>query len=275
MKNTSLKIEGADGLALFGQCWEPNANVMGTVGIVHGLGEHSGRYAHLATKFAERGYRVVAYDLRGHGKTAGRRGHAPDFSLLVEDVSCLVSLLMQQDESGRVILYGHSLGGNLVLNYAIRCDPSLAGVVASSPLLLPTAPPPAWKLGVANMLQRIWPAFPFSTGIDRAGLSHDPQVAKDFATDPLTHDRVSARLGAQMLEAGRWAFDHASKLAGPALLMHGTADPITSARATCEFAERVAGKCKLKTWPELYHELHWELDRNEVIQFALDWIDQA
>jgi alpha-beta hydrolase superfamily lysophospholipase len=169
-------------------------------------------------------------------------------------------------------LYGQSLGGGLVLNHLLRRRPQLAGAVVSSPLLLPAKQPPRWKLRSGRLLQHLWPSFRFATGVPSSALSHDPQVVAAHQTDPLVHRGVSARLGVQMLDAGRWALEHAAELASPVLLLHGEADTVTSCEASREFARRAGPQCTLQTWPGLLHELHGELQRDEVLQAVVAWL---
>jgi acylglycerol lipase len=127
---------------------------------------------------------------------------------------------------------------------------------------------------LAAALNHLYPSAVFSTAIDPADLSHDPLAVRCYREDPLVHDRVSVRLAVQMLAAGRWALEHAERLALPTLLMHGTGDRITSASASQRFAQRAGSLCTLKLWPELYHELQWETDRILVLATIRDWLGQ-
>ena len=212
----------------------------------------------------------------GHGRSGGPRGHASDYALLLDDVGVLVGELQQRGDGHLPrFLYGHSLGGNLVLNYALRCRPQVAGLIVTSPLLRPAVQLPWWKLLLGHALNRCWPRVTFDAGIDPTDLSHDPQAVQRYRDDPLVHRRVSARLGVQMLAAGLWAYRHAEELNVPTLLMHGAADRITSAEASREFAARAGSICSLKIWPDRCHELHWESNRAEVLDFVLNWLNRS
>ncbi|MDA1050647.1 MAG: lysophospholipase [Planctomycetota bacterium] len=259
---------------LFAQSWSPPSELRGVIGIVHGLGEHSSRYQPFAERFARAGYRVVAYDQRGHGRSSGKRGDAPSYEALLDDIGALLAEMNTGDVSLPRFLFGQSFGGGLVLNLALRRRLDLNGIIASSPLLLPTHPPPRWKQWAARLLQRVYPSFRFHTGVLAEEVSHDPAVIADYKADPLVHDLVSARLAVAMLDAGQWALDHADKLAVPTLLMHGTSDPITSVNATINFAQRAGPSCTLRTFPGLYHELHWERERDEAFEVILDWLNR-
>ncbi len=269
-----FELQGADGRARMARRWQPSVAVTGRMGIVHGLGEHAGRYDHGVESFCRAGIEVVAFDLIGHGLSGGPRGHVSDYALLLDDIDLLVRELQRHEDSRPSWLYGHSLGGNLVLNYVLRRSPALSGLIITSPLLLPAFPPPRWKRMLAAVLNHVYPNAVFSTAIDPADLSHDPQAVQCYREDPLVHDRVSVRLGVQMLAAGRWALEHADRLALPTLLMHGTGDRITSAAASLSFAQRAGPICTLKLWPDLYHELQWETERDMVLAVILDWLRQ-
>jgi alpha-beta hydrolase superfamily lysophospholipase len=271
-----FELPGAHGGVRFARAWIPPQDVRGTVGIVHGLGEHSGRYDEAGNFLSRSGFAVVAFDQIGHGRSGGPRGHASDYTLLLEDVGVLVGELQRRgDERLPQFLYGHSLGGNLVLNFALRRRPELTGLIVTSPLLRPAVRPPWWKLVLGHALNRLCPQLTLESGIDPADLSHDPQSVQRYRDDPLVHHRVSARLGIPMLAAGRWALEHADELNVPTLLMHGAADRVTSADASREFAARAGSMCTLKVWPDRFHELHWESNRAEVLDAVLEWLKGA
>lgn len=272
MQHREFELTTPDGTRLFAQSWEPEDDAVGTVAIVHGLGEHSGRYAELAETLGRARYLVLAFDLRGHGRTDGQRGHVGDYNVLLDDIGLLIEGASSRSGRLPIFLYGHSLGGNLVLNYALRRHPHIAGLVVTSPLLRLTSTPPLWKWMLAQVMSRIWPRFSFQGRIDPEDLSHDPAAMRLVEQDPFVHRRVSARLGAQMLDAGQWALDNASQLARPLLLMHGSADPLTSPDASAEFARWAGDKCIFRVWEGLYHELHWETERNAVVQCIIDWM---
>ncbi len=164
-RSEQLTLTSADGYSLAARLWEPADEPIGNVGVVHGLGEHSGRYAELAQWLNRAGYRVLAFDHRGHGLTAGIRGHVADYSLFADDISCLTDRLATVGPSLPSYLFGHSLGGNLVLNYVLRRAPTLAGLVISSPLLEPTTHPSFLKRAAAQVLDRVWPSFTLPTRI--------------------------------------------------------------------------------------------------------------
>ncbi|HUG17484.1 MAG TPA: lysophospholipase [Planctomycetaceae bacterium] len=267
-----LELTGKDGHELFARTWQAGESVTAEIGIVHGMGEHSGRYADVANYLCRAGYRVSAYDQRGHGRTAGRRGDVSSYDLLLDDLDEFVSRLRAHMVDSKLFLYGHSFGGNVVLNYALRRKPALSGLVITSPLLRPTKTPPLWKRLFAHTCYRICPAFRLPMGIDSRGLSHDRKVVQAYKTDMLNHSVISARLAVETLDAGEWALVHARELELPLLLMHGSFDAITSSAASREFAENVESSCLFKLWPGLFHELHNEPERLEVLEMIAGWL---
>jgi len=264
----------ADDLKLYAQGWTPEAAPAGVVCLVHGLGEHSGRYAHVAAALTAADYALLGFDLRGHGKSEGLRGHTPSYDVLMDDIGRLLDEATAGYPARPRFLYGHSLGGNLVLNYSLRRKPGLAGVIATSPALRVATSPPAWKLILGRAMYKIMPGMQMANGLDRSGLARDPEVGRAYGSDPLVHDRISARLALDMLQAGEWALAHAAEFPLPLLLVHGTADRLTSPRATQEFAARTSGDVTLKLWEGFYHETHNEPEKAQVLAFMIDWLQR-
>lgn len=256
---------------LFIRNWRPEGPAIGRVVVAHGLAEHSGRYEWVAGRLTEAGYTVTSYDARGHGRSPGRRGHADSYGQLLDDLAWAIG--DERGTDGPLFLYGHSLGGGLVLNYALAGGRrAVDGVVASSPLILPTTRPPAWKVHSAKLLTRWWPTARFNPSLGPGLRSHDPQVDKDYEADPLTHECLTARLGVEALRAGRRLLERAGELRTPTLLMHGEADTITSAAASEEFARRAGSFAEYAGWAGKLHELHWEDNREEVLASMLAWL---
>ncbi len=257
---------------LFGRLWPVEA-AQGVVCLVHGLGEHSGRYATLAAALNAAGFAVVAFDLRGHGQSEGKRGHIARYDDALDDIAQLLAYARERFPETPRILYGHSLGGNLVLNYLLRRDVGdLTAAVASGPWLRLAFEPPAYKVALARTFGRLLPALLQPSGLNPEHLSHDPEVVRAYMEDPLVHDRISAALFLNAYEAGLWALEHASALRMPLLLMHGADDPITSPDASREFCARAGDACTLKLWEGMYHEPHNEVGKEEVYRFVVDWL---
>jgi alpha-beta hydrolase superfamily lysophospholipase len=267
--------QASDGLPLYFQGWEPEGQPKAIACLVHGLGEHSGRYAHVGAALTEAGYALLGFDLRGHGRSGGKRGHTPSFETLMDDIGRLLGEAGARYAGQPRFLYGHSLGGGLALNYVLRRRPQIKGVIATSPWLRLSYTPSAAKVRAARIMNRLSPGFTQSSGLNAKDLSHDPEVVRAYEGDPLVHDRISARLAMAMLDAGEWAIAHAAEFPPiPLLLVHGTGDRITSAQATQAFAAKVPGECTLKLWEGLYHETHNEPEKREVLGYTIRWMDE-
>ena len=270
----SFTLKASDGTDL--QYYEqPVENPKAVICLVHGMGEHIGRFAHVAAFFAERGMATLGFDQRGHGKSGGKRGHTPSYELLQESVAQLVKTAAGKYPGVPLVLYGHSMGGNLVLNYAIRNGSGIRAVVGSSPYLRLAFVPPKWKVTLANVVGSLLPGLQQPTGLDTAMLSHDPAVKKAYENDPLVHDKITVSYYLSIEEAGPWAIQHAAELKVPALVFHGTGDQITSHEGTREFAQNSQGKAELKLWEGLYHETNNEPEYRQVLGYVADWIEKT
>lgn len=274
MKHSEFKLITSDGVNLYGQRWEPGGNPVGIVCLVHGLGEHSGRYEHLAQFLTDNGYALQGFDLRGHGRSDGKRGDIPGYEALLDDIDLSLANAKRHWPGLPVFLYGHSLGGNLVLNYALRRKPELAGVISTSPWLELAAKVPAWKLAAGRLLNRLWPSLTLSNGLNTKALCRDAEVVRLYEQDPLVHDQISARMTFALMEAADWALEHAAGLDLPLLLMHGSADRITSAAGSARFARAAGDKVHFKEWQGGYHEVHNDPPlQQQYFTYLLDWME--
>lgn len=273
--NRTFDIISTDGLMLRGRCWPTEKPCEAVVCLVHGQGEHIGRYDHVATAFNQTGITLMGTDLRGHGNSGGKRGHTPTFDLLLDDLFHTLEKVRAAFPSQPLFLYGHSLGGLIVLDYVLKRKPKLNGIMVSAPLLKLAAEPPVWKLWILKLCMRLRlnPSIP--NGVDDQLLSHDINVARTYRNDPLTHHLITPALASGMFEAGSWCMDHASELSMPALFIHGEADRITSPAATQAFASHISSDCKLEILPGLFHEPHNETQKAAVFKLTTDWILQT
>ena len=268
------RIIEASAAKLLLRTWPCLSRPRACICLVHGLGEHSGRYRHVVEFFQRAGFSVGAFDLRGHGRSSGKRGDCTHYPILLDDIQQVLENVGKEFQNQTRILYGHSFGGNLVLNYALRREPHADLLIATGPMLRTAQPPPAWKVFVGQVLKYAAPGFRLRNGIDADQLSSDPEIGKAYLTDKLNHPFVSVRLALAMIESGQWALEHAASLSRPLLLMHGADDRITSPQASAEFAERVGKLCQFKTWPSMRHELHNEFQHDAVLSHIAEWVDQ-
>ncbi len=269
---TESVVEREDGVRLHFRVAEIGRPIRADVLLTHGLGEHAGRYAHVAAALAGRGIRLLAYDLRGHGRSSGRRGDVEKYDDFLDDLRAVSA---QAPWSGcPAFLFGHSLGAQLTLRYLQRDRPSVVGAVVASPWLRLAFAPPRWKLAAARVALRFAPGLRFSTGMRLERLSRDLAHLQGMADPHLMAHRISARMFFAVSAAGEIALREAASLEVPLLLLHGDADPITHWRATEELCQRAGAVDKtLKLYAGVLHEAHNDVGRDRVLQDVAEWIE--
>ncbi len=226
------------GLDLYRQFWRPEGEPRATLAIVHGLGEHSGRYGNVVAALVPQGYAIHAFDLRGHGRSPGPRGHVDSWADFRNDVGAFLQMVRETEGGRPLFLMGHSMGGLIVLEYVLHHPEGLRGVIASAPGLS-TEGLSASMIAMAQILSRIAPRLSLRTGLDAEGISRDPAVVQAYRNDPLVHDRGTPRAAVAGREAIEWTLAHAADLAVPLLIVHGTADRLVPCAASRVFYERV------------------------------------
>ncbi len=268
-----LTFTGHGGLELYCRFWRTENKPKAALAIVHGHGEHSGRYGNVADWFVQRGYSVYAFDLRGHGKSQGKRGALNDFGEYREDVRAFLDLV-QQAQPVPIFLLGHSLGGLIVLDYALRNGSDLAGVVASGPILSPPGISP-FLLWLSKVLARVWPSLTLESGLDTSALSRDTGVVDAYVNDPLVHSKGSARMASEMMDAVEWTQAHAAEMALPCLVVHGGADRICDPQDSKLFIDNVtcAGKERIE-YEGYFHEVYNEPGKERVFADVEAWLER-
>lgn len=273
MKIREFNWKSADGLGLYGKYWAPDSNVKAVIALVHGLGEHINRYDSLASELVNAGYAVIGFDQRGHGRSEGQRGHAPNYELLLQGIDDLLHKAGEFFPEIPVFLMGHSMGGQLVLNYSLNRQPNVKGVIASSPFLKLAFDPPAWKVKLGKLVLNIFPALPQSTELETAAISQLPEEVKKYETDRLVHKRITPAMYFSLMDKAEYALQHAHEFRQPLLLYHGTADRLTSSEGTAQFATRVKGDITLKLFQGGYHETHHDVNRDELVTLLINWLN--
>jgi len=277
MKTFESKWDGNDGIMFFTQGWEPDTDPKALIALVHGLGEHTGRYAHVGKVMTDAGYAMVGFDLRGHGKSGGARGHFPSLSTVMQDIKEFLVFLAQRYPELPQFLYGHSLGGLLVLTFALKDNAGVKGVIATGPGLRSPIHDQKLKVAMAKLLGTLVPSIQLSSDLEVTALSRDQNVVKAYVNDPLVHDRMSLGFGKAGLDATDQVFNHAAEFPVPLLIMHSKIDKITYSSGSEDFARLVAeagNDVTLKLWEGLYHELHNEPEKAEVFAFMAEWLDK-
>ena len=275
MQSGNFNFSSKDGLTFFGRVWQAQGTPKGVVNLVHGLGEHSGRYAHVAEAMTKAGYHFIGFDLRGHGLSEGKRGHTPDYDHILDDVSLFLEKSKEFfDPDLPNFLYGHSLGGSIVLNYALRRPNNVSGVISTDPSLGLAFEPPKIKLFLGKVMAKLMPTFSMNNALEVEALARDEAIVKAYQDDVLVHDRLSAKLVMELFDSGQYALDHAAEWQIPLLLMHGTADRISSSEKSQEFAEKAGEIVTLRLWDGYYHEVHNDVGKEQVIETMIDWLDE-
>ncbi|CAM3991605.1 lysophospholipase [Paenibacillus alkaliterrae] len=266
---------GANKAYLFIREWKPEAaRVKAAVCLVHGMGEHGDRYSHVAEYFTEAGYALMALDQYGHGRSSGKRGHLNSLIAAASDTGLIIEEAGKRHPDVPVFLYGHSMGGNVALNCALRLNPPIKGLILTSPWLrLAFKPHPAVEW-IGRRLASIVPALQQETGLNPADL-YRPGYAKaaPIVEDPLCHTKITLHTYREIDAGGEWALAHADSLEVPVLLMHGSSDRITSLAASELLAERLGAKCEWKIREGGFHELHNDVEGEQNIKQIIDWIE--
>jgi len=274
MPHHEEQFQTGDGLTLYETRWLPEGEVRAVVVFLHGFTEHAGRYGELAETLAGRGFAVWAIDLRGHGKSQGQKVFFRSIDEHLDDLDRLLARVREEFPHHPLFLMGHSMGAAIVLLSAMERDPQAAGVVAS-------APPVRIGSGVFPLLRhlaavvgRIFPRLRL-VSIGSSMLSRDPEVIDDFRNDPLVyHGRFPVRSGAEVFRASMRIRRGMHRLRLPVLILHGTGDMVTSAKASGELVAAAASTDKtLKTYDGLYHDLVHEPEKAAVMADVVTWLE--
>ncbi len=266
-------LEAVGGVRLHYRSWEagrPRAALL----VLHGLGEHSGRYAELGESMVEHEVSTFVLDLRGHGLSEGRRGFAGRFETFLQDVDRFRREAQGLvDPSCPLFLLGHALGGLITLRYLEEYAPGFKGAIVLAPWLATALPMPRWKANLAAALSRLLPTLPLRAGIRAHDLSHDEDVVRAYATDSLVHDIITPRLFTELSAAMGLVLQRADRLVTPLLFLLPGSDRICDSARTAAFARSLpAPDVAIRVFPGLYHELLNELERASIRTEIREWI---
>lgn len=271
------EIISSDGLRLHLCQWEiDNCENGKTIVLIHGLGEHIGRYKHVASFFNRNGWNVYGYDQRGHGKSEGKRGHTPDLEFNLDDLKRVIESI----ESDTVVVYGHSFGGNVLANFLLSekhrefINSHISAAVLSNPWLQLYNKPQWIERSLAKFVSNFVPSFTQSSKIDATELSYLPEVATEYLNDPLNHDRISVRLFSHFFNAGLRAIKNSGRLSVNTLVFHGEDDKIISPEGSKEFAKNAGEKATLKLYPNTKHEPHNDQSSCAILTDVNNWLNK-
>lgn len=239
--------------------------------MVHGLGEHGGCYDILAEKFSGQSVGFLSFDMRGHGTLPGIRGHS-SAHIIKNDLLTIIKNMREKFPDIPIVLFGHSMGGQIVLTCAFDNLVNIQGVISSSPWLKLVNPPFAILIWLARWASPIVPWITVRTRIRGDQLSPNKTKRRSKKKDPLLHRRVSIKLFSDLIRNGEKLLSSSQKTTIPLLLMHGTDDPLTSYQASMIFAQNSGQLATFKGWDGMYHDLLNNDDSNAIFQYVMNWI---
>ncbi|MDW3197187.1 MAG: alpha/beta hydrolase [Cytophagales bacterium] len=273
MSSEKTSILAHDGTELVISQWELE-NPVGSFCIVPGFGEHAGRYLRMARILNAANWNVYALDNRGHGESGGKRGHTPTYEMLLSDVEELLKSVRAAFTDLPIVLFGHSMGGNIVGNYMLRMNSNeISAFILSAPWFRMKVPPPAWQVKMGKFLLKIAPSLQQTQPVRTHVLTKVKEEQEAYANDPLVHGKITAKLFFGVVEAGEWAIEHTAKLKKQGLVYHGTDDPLIDFDASKEFAARASEK-SVDWWAVegALHEPHNDEEMDSVHEKIIDYL---
>jgi alpha-beta hydrolase superfamily lysophospholipase len=262
-----------DGIRLFFRCWQVPAP-KGEVALVHGFAEHCGRYDQLAERLMAAGYSVAAMDYRGHGQSGGRRAHIDRFEEYLGDVENFLDEMVRVGLTRPPLLLGHSQGGLIAARFGELNGTRLQAVILSSPFLGLAVRVPVAKAMMGRVVSRWLPTFSMPSGLDPAWISHDEEKVRAYASDPLVSHHVTARWFTEIAQAQEQALAEAGRLDLPLLVLAAGDDRVVSLETTERFfAAAASSRKQMKIYPNQYHEIFNEVEREQTFGDLINWID--
>lgn len=274
MKHETGSFKTADGLTLHTESWLPETEPRAVVLISHGIGEHIGRYEHVAARLIEADYAVYGLDHRGHGKSEGTRAYFESFDHPIENLKQYLDTVKAAQPGKPIFLYGHSLGSLIALAFTLHYQRELAGLIITGTPLEVESSQPALLISAGNLLNSITPTLPV-TALSTKHLSHDPAVVSAYENDPLVyHGNVRVRMGYHIIHVSREVKTRLGEIKLPLLVLHGGDDRICPP-AGGEVLYKGAGSTDKthKVYDGLYHEIHNEYEKDVVLTDIVNWLN--
>lgn len=259
-----------NGKNIFTKTWLPEGEARANIILVHGIGEHCRRYEHVAKFLTDHGLAVYGFDHIGHGESDGARG-----CMSYKDGFDIIDLFKEELKEKPVFVYGHSMGGGIVLAYGTQHPQDVTGIIATGPAVGIANPLNPAVVKVLRLLKKIAPGFAISNGLSTAGLSHDPEVEKAYVSDPLVHDKVSVQLGLDLMDWGEFLQHYSETYPVPLLEVQGSEDTLVDPVAAEKFGKNLKGDVTYRRFEGGYHELHNEPNKEELFKLMIDWIDRV
>jgi alpha-beta hydrolase superfamily lysophospholipase len=270
-ETVSSFVASRDGTRIAYRAW-PKSQAAITFAVVHGLGEHAGRYAAFADAMATRGFGTFAMDLRGHGLSEGQRGHVDSWAQWLDDIGAFLGVV-ETHVGGEVVPLGHSFGGAAMLSAALdRRLRNARRFIVSSPALKVKVAVPQWKMNLGEMASRVMPRLALSNEVDARTISRIPGVVTAYQTDPLVHPKLSARLYTEWQRATRDILKRAGEINLPFLITAGTDDQLIDPAGSEELHRAAPATSELHLLPGRYHEPFNDLGSEEVFDLIARWL---
>jgi alpha-beta hydrolase superfamily lysophospholipase len=274
MQHKEETLIGFEGRKLFFQSWKPEGTPKATIAIVHGGLEHSGHYKYLVDSLLEKGFALTGLDLRGHGRSEGKRGHVMDWNEIREDMGFYLSKLEKEFPGKPLFLFGHSMGGAIALDYSLRRSPALSGVILSG-AAISTAIYNSILISASRLVSAFFPSLTVNLNYDFSILSRDPSVVEEYVNDPLVLSTNSLRFATEYLKTVAWVRDHPSDWKLPLLMLYGSEESFVSLEDINKFFGDVSCEDKeLIIYEGGFHQPHNDLQREQVFSDIEMWIDK-
>jgi alpha-beta hydrolase superfamily lysophospholipase len=276
MQHLETSFQAPDGVSLYLQAWMPE-ETKAALFLIHGLGEHSSRYKHVASRLVASGIAVFTFDGRGHGKSdlSGPSAYIDNYLEYLEDIHALYQKVKTFVPGKPVFLLGHSMGGGLLAAYSLAFKPEAKGIILSAPALQPADDVPEFLQKLAPLLSKWTPKLKVLM-LNSKHISRDPEVVKAYNEDPLVHHGgFPARTGYELLKVMNYVTENASQFSYPVLLFHGTVDKLTNPKGSAAFHDAISSSDKtLVQLPGFFHEILNEPEKETVMNTIVEWIEK-
>lgn len=274
MKTQNGTMTDHAGRQIFTKTWLPEGTPRANIILVHGIGEYCERYEHVNEFLTGIGCAVYGFDHIGHGKSDGKRG-CMSYADAFEIINTIKAQLLEQMPDIPVIIYGHSMGGGVVLSYGLQYAEGVKGIIATSPAVGMANPMKPAVVKMLRVLKKAAPNLTVSNGLPADGISHDRVVVEKYQADPLVHDKVSVTLGLDLMDWGDRVAAYDKKYPVPLLVAQGSEDRLVDPVAAENFALHAKGDVTYKRFEGGYHELHNEPNKQELFDVFSDWLDRV
>ena len=273
MKHSEFRLRSYDGLDLYGQSWSPDKKPKAVIDLIHEHGEHSSRYEKFVRILTNNNYAAVSTDLRGHGRTSGKRGYTSSYRKLIKDLGTLIEKSESLFPDTPHILFGAGLGGNIAIYYLSNNITSISGLIVAAPWLSIEHNFPKSRLLAGNIIRYIVPGIIIETGFSAEDkIIHSKEIER-YNNDPLIHNKISIRLLYEIIYAGQRSARSIYKINMPILVMHGNIDKISLMKTSKNFILNASVKTTFRGWEGYSHDLLNDEGSEAVSKYVVNWLD--